>query len=78
MAEASETCGECGGTLRPIRVVEQDHKQHHPLKYAAIDAQQGWFFGAYPVEGHLAAELCEACGRVSFRAVPRSASEYRP
>jgi hypothetical protein len=75
MAEATATCGECGGVLRPIRVVEQDHQKHFMLKYAAVNAKPGWYFGAYPVEGHLAAELCEACGRVSFRAVPKSAGE---
>jgi hypothetical protein len=54
-------------------VVEQDHYRHFMLKYAAVDAKPGWFLGDYPVEGHLAAELCESCGRVSFRAVPKSA-----
>jgi hypothetical protein len=75
MADATMTCSECGGAVRPIRVVEQDHHKHYMLKYVTVDAQPSWFFGAYAVEGHLSAELCEACGRVSFRAVPRSATE---
>jgi len=45
---------------------------HHTLHYAAIDAKANWLNGAYPVKGTLAAELCESCGRVAFRAVPRS------
>ncbi len=45
------------------------------LKYVAVDAKPNWFFGAYPIEGHLSAELCESCGRVSFRAVPQSAGK---
>ena len=73
MAESISTCGDCGGILRPIRVVEQDHRAHHLLKYSAVNAKPDWFFGAYPVEGHLAAEMCESCGRVVFRAVPKSA-----
>ena len=72
MAETTATCGECGGVIRPIRVVEQDHRAHHMLKYAAIDAKPSWFLGIYPVEGHIAAEMCESCGRVGFRAVPNS------
>ena len=75
MSEGTATCGECGGALRAIRVVEQDHHKHYMLKYTAVNARPGWFFGAYPVEGHLAAELCELCGRVSFRAEPKSAGE---
>lgn len=75
MAEASRSCIECGGATYPIRVVEQDHKYHDTLKYAAIDAHRSWFIGRYPVEGHLAAELCESCGRVSFRAVPTEPGE---
>lgn len=72
MADATSTCGECGGDLRPILVVEQDHQRHYMIKYAAIDAKPSWFLGIYPDEGHLAAELCESCGRVGFRAVPKS------
>ncbi len=71
MSEAHQTCIECEGATHPIRVVEQDHRQHHTLKYTAIDAQPSWFLGIYPVEGHLAAELCESCGRVTFKAVPK-------
>ncbi len=74
MSEASPNCIECGGANHPIRVVDGRWKQH-PLKYAAIDSQPSWFFGMYPVEGYLAAELCESCGRVTFRAVPKEHGE---
>ena len=67
-------CLECGGSTHPIRVVDVGHgNRHHPLKYAAVDAKLSWF--RYPVAGTLTAELCESCGRVAFRAVPKSASD---
>jgi len=44
--------------------------QHHPLEYTAADAKADWFFGRFPVQGYLDAELCEQCGRVVFRAQP--------
>ena len=75
MSEITEDCVECGGATHPIQVVEQDHRKQYTLKYTAIDAKPSWFLGIYPVEGHLAAELCESCGRVTFRAVPKEPSE---
>ena len=71
MSSESRSCSECGGATHAIRVVEQDHRRHYDLKYVAIESQPSWFLGVYPVEGHLAAELCESCGRVTFRAVPK-------
>jgi hypothetical protein len=71
MTEQPKKCVECGGATRPIRVVDAGHyNMHHHLSYAAVGAEQGWFTGQFPVQGHLAAEMCEACGRVAFRAVP--------
>ena len=68
----SRECIECGGPTHPIRVVERGAKGGQlTLKYVAIDSQPHWLHGLYPVEGHLAAELCESCGRVTFRAVPK-------
>ena len=75
MSEDDQECIECGGATHAIRVVEQDHQRHSTLKYTAIDAKPSWFLGIYPVEGHLSAELCESCGRVSFRAVPKGVGE---
>jgi hypothetical protein len=70
MSSETARCFECKGTLRPIRVVEQDHRSHFMLKYTSIESERSWLLNAYPVEGHLSAELCESCGRVSFRALP--------
>lgn len=70
MSEIIRDCNDCGGATHPIQVVEQDNRTHYTLKYTAIDAKPSWFRGIYRVEGHLAAELCESCGRVTFRAVP--------
>ena len=64
-------CIECGSSTYPILVLEAAHgNRHQSLAYAAADAKAGWFLGRYPTQGHLYAELCESCGRVTFRAVP--------
>ena len=65
----SKKCIECGSPTHPIRVLEYD--EENSIKYAAFDSKTHWFHGRYPIEGELAAELCESCGRVTFRAVPK-------
>ena len=68
----SKKCIECGSPTHPIRLLHDygqgGHLSH--LGYTTIDSKPGLFFGRYPVEGLLAAELCESCGRVTIRAVP--------
>jgi hypothetical protein len=63
-------CVECGGSLVPIRIVEQDHRSHLPLKYAAMDSTRSVVLGRYPLLGEISAELCTDCGRVTLRAKP--------
>lgn len=75
MSETHQTCIECDGTTHPIKVIELGHSKQQPLKYTAIDAKPSWIHGSYPIEGHLAAEMCESCGRVTFRAVPKEVAE---
>lgn len=71
MSDNPGKCLECGSPTHPILVLEAAHgNRHQLLEYAAKDAKAGWFFGRYPTQGHLAAELCESCGRVALRAVP--------
>jgi len=69
----SKKCIECGSPTHPIRVLDEGREGGHLHQpgYAAIDSKRSWFFGRYPIEGELAAELCESCGRVTFRAVPK-------
>jgi hypothetical protein len=75
MSESIQECIECGGETHPIQVIELGHSKQQTLKYTAIDAKPSWIHGSYPIEGHLAAELCESCGRVTFRAVPKEVNE---
>lgn len=73
MTEQAKKCTECGGATHPIRVMSRAGPAvQHQLVYAAENAKPGWLLGNYAVEGELAAELCEGCGRVTFRAVPRT------
>ena len=63
------TCVACGETLVPIQLIETSGRyglRHSELQYTAGDAQSGWF-GSYPVEGIIRAQLCPRCGRVGLR-----------
>jgi hypothetical protein len=79
-AEApSRKCPECGGSLHPIRILERGDSQfksnvHYDLEYALEPAKKGLIgslLGRFPTDGYLVGELCEQCGRVLLRAVPR-------
>ena len=72
MADEPRPCIECGSPTHRIIVLERDFvNRHQVLEYAAADATAGWFTGRFPTKGSLRAELCEGCGRVTFRAVPK-------
>ncbi len=76
MIEKTGKCIECASPTHAIKVLEYgDGNRHHQLKYAAADAKAGWFMGRFPMLGYLEAELCESCGRVTFRAVPSPTEE---
>ncbi|HQX48775.1 MAG TPA: hypothetical protein PLR25_02650 [Planctomycetaceae bacterium] len=70
MSAETGTCVECGASMVPIRIVQQDRGCHSPLKYAAIDSTRSLVRGRYPLQGEISAELCTGCGRVILRAIP--------
>jgi hypothetical protein len=70
MVHETARCSEREGPLRPIRVFEHGQRTHFMLKRTSIESERGWFIVTQQVEGRLSAELCESCGRVSFRALP--------
>jgi hypothetical protein len=64
-------CVECGGDTQPIQLVDRGQKNiHYELVYAAGGAKRSFGKG-YDIEGKVAAEMCENCGRITLRAAPR-------
>jgi hypothetical protein len=64
------TCPDCDGPLRAIRLI--DHADRHDQfqqEYAAGDAKRGFWLG-FPIEGTVAALVCEDCGRILLYAEP--------
>lgn len=63
-------CIECGGQTRAICIIDRGYYNiQYELVYAK--AVQGIFGKEYYVEGTVGAELCENCGRITLRAVPK-------
>ena len=63
---ARRACPDCRGDMRPIRLVDNTgrDRRHEPLRYAAGDAEQGLFWGRYPLAGEVEAVTCVGCGRI--------------
>ena len=75
MSTTTGKCFECSSPTHPILVLETGAMERHQvLEYAASDSKAGWLIGRYPTNGVLSAELCEGCGRVTFRALPKETS----
>lgn len=65
-ATKRKDCPECGGAVHEIQLVERAHFNQHQagLLYALPEAKRGFWSGTFPVEGEVAASMCEQCGRI--------------
>ena len=61
-----QPCPDCGGSLHGIRLIDKTGQAsvHAPLEYALLDAERGFWLGRYPVQGQVAAMMCNKCGRI--------------
>ena len=71
MADETRKCLECGGAMREIKLIDKGHfNTHSELQYAAGDARTGFWSGGFPVEGKVAALMCQICGRIALYGEP--------
>ncbi len=71
MPTPREICSDCGGGALEIRIIDKaHHNSQDKLEYTAADAKSG-FWSGYPIEGRIAATMCQACGRISLFGVPK-------
>ena len=60
---------DCGGELGEIQIVDKtsvDGGSHHKLEYTVPEAKRSFWRQAYPVEGEVAALMCQSCGRITL------------
>jgi hypothetical protein len=56
-------CGDCGGQLERISIMDQRNSWEDALEYRSVEAERN-FWGAYPVRGTIIALACTDCRRV--------------
>ena len=72
MSQEPRKCIECGGGMQKIRLIDKGHAHaHSELEYAAGDAHIGFWLGRFPVEGKVAALMCQLCGRIALFGEPK-------
>jgi hypothetical protein len=77
MAQARKReCPECQGPMYRIRLIDKAHGQSHAeLEYTVPQAHRSFWLGQYPVEGRVAAYMCDHCGRVLLYGIPYDYAE---
>ena len=70
----SRSCPDCSGTMRPIRMIDQQLSTHHPMVYTVPEAQRGFWTSKYPIEGSVGAVMCEQCGLIKLYGQPSEES----
>ena len=72
MEQTGRKCIECGGDTSAIKMIDRGQKNiHYELIYSAADSKRSVFKGL-ETEGTVAAEMCEQCGRIALRGVPKN------
>lgn len=66
-------CTDCGGALHAIQILERGHLNslQTGLKYTLPEAKRSFWTGRFPVEGDVAALICEKCGRILLYGIPK-------
>jgi hypothetical protein len=72
-----KNCPDCGRPLKAIKIMDNARYGVRPaqgeLTYMAPEAKQSFWTGHYPVEGRVAACMCDGCGRILLYGEPREA-----
>ena len=68
METADKKCPDCGCPLKAIKILSHARIGMWPaegeLAYMAPEAKRSFWTGRLPVEGRVAACMCDACGRI--------------
>ncbi len=77
MDTTDKECPDCGQPMRAIKILDNTYFGVRPgegvLRYMAPEARRSFWTGRLPVEGKVAACMCDACGRILLYGEPREA-----
>ncbi len=66
MSHEDKPCPDCDGTLKAVRLIDNDVGRQREVEYTVPDAKKGFWSSQYPIEGKVAAFMCDSCGRMLF------------
>lgn len=66
----SKPCGDCDGSMKPIRMIDQQLSQHHPIVYSVLESTRSFWSSKYPIEGTVEAIMCDSCGLIKLYGRP--------
>jgi hypothetical protein len=74
MDTTGKQCPDCGQPLKAIKILDNARIGVRPaegeLTYMAPEAKRSFWSGRYPVEGKVAACMCDGCGRILLYGEP--------
>jgi hypothetical protein len=76
VSSEDKKCPDCRGSLKEIKVIDKAGSVanlHSELEYTVPEAHRSYWTGHFPVEGKIAAYMCDGCGRVLLYGHPRLA-----
>jgi hypothetical protein len=70
-------CPDCKGAMKDIEIIDKFGDggilgiPHTILEYAVPGSKKFFWTGRWPIEGKVAALMCETCGRILFYGQPK-------
>jgi hypothetical protein len=74
--EVERKCPDCGGAMKAIEIVDKTAERfpmQTALEYVVPGGKRSFWTGNRPVEGSVAACMCEGCGRILLYGRPQAA-----
>ncbi|QDU44354.1 hypothetical protein [Symmachiella dynata] len=66
MSHEDKPCPDCDGTLKAVRLIDKAFNTHENVEYTVPEAKRSFWSGQFPIEGKVAAFMCDSCGRMLF------------
>jgi hypothetical protein len=67
-------CPDCGGVMHAIKIIDRGggafRRERGVIYYTVPEARRSFWTGEFPIEGKLAAYMCQGCARILLYGVP--------
>jgi hypothetical protein len=68
-------CPDCASVMHRIRLIDKAHGgRHTDLEYSLPEARRRFWLGTYPIEGKVAAFMCDQCARILLYGEPSTST----